>query len=211
MRVTWGEDPELGLFIRCRGCPEGLDRYFIEVERERPTERLLARAGGHFAHDHPDVEFSPARIWHVAQRPVARLSTFMPMVPQLGASIICAHCPDGRNHVFLTPPPYGDARRLAWLLSEQPELHSQTRGFTSAERVAYLEARDRGLLPQREADEGRRALKRLRTESTPAEPPLLEQALKTILRERVAAGEPITPGIEALHSSSKTTRPLSPA
>lgn len=201
-QVTWAEDPELGLYITCRLCPEGFDRYFVEVERQQATPRLLALIADHFAHKHPDISFAPELVWHVAQRPAAPLATFMPMVPQLPASIICACCPEGMNHIYLTVPPYGDARRLHSLLSQHPELREQTLGFSSRDQADHLEAWDRRLLERPDPRAGRRALERAREKTHTGQPDMLKDALARILLERVKAGEGITSVINDLAQKS---------
>jgi hypothetical protein len=200
VRVTWDEDAELGLFIRCRDCREGFDRFFVEVEREQPTERLLALTATHFARAHPEVDFTPEAVWHTGNRVENRVATFMPMLPQLGASIICDCCPQGASRVFLTPPPCGDARRLAVLLSDHPELLERTLDFGSREQAEYLEAWDRRLLQQRDRQ---RALERARAQARQPEHDPLKQALIAIMHERVAHGELITHVIKDLDRQSK--------
>lgn len=201
IRITWAEHPELGLYITCRDCPESFGRYFVEVEREQPTPRLLALIAGHFGREHPEVSFTPDRVWHLAQQVPDRLATFMPMVPQLGASIICACCREGSDRVYVTTPPYGDGRRLRWLLSEHPKLRSRTLGFSSREQADHLEAWDRGLL-RPDARAGRQALELARHKQGSRKPDIVKDALATILRERVNAGKGVTRVIEDLAAQS---------
>jgi len=201
--ITWDADPQLGGFIRCRRCPDGFDHYLVAVEREEPTEHLIGLIVQHFAAQHPEVDFTPQAIWHDRNRPQEPLASFMPMVAQVGASIICAHCPEGMNHVFLTPPPYRDARRLHYLLSHHPELREQTRGFSSREQADYLEAWDRRLLQERERHAGRAALRQAKAKTKTADLTRTEQALASILRQRVNQGERITPVIEQLARQAK--------
>jgi hypothetical protein len=197
--LTWAEDEQLGLYFRCRRCPQGLDRYFIEVERQQPTERLARLAESHFQEEHGQPLPSEA-LWHEGNRPSEPLATFMPMVAQLGASIICHLCPQGMNRVFLTPAPHGDARRIAALLSERPELYEQTRGFSQREQAEYVEAGDRGELQKRDRLAGRRALGKAMTERKQLD--AREQALSRLLLARAPDGKGIKGVVEELNSLS---------
>jgi len=197
--LTWAEDEELGLYFRCRRCLEGLDRYFIEVERQQPTERLARLAESHFQEQHGQPLPLEA-LWHEGNRPTQPLATFMPMVSQLGASIICHLCPQGMNRVFLTPAPHGDARRISALLSERPELYELTRGFSAKEQAEYVEAWDRGELQKRDRLAGRRALAKATAERKQLD--AREQALSRLLLARAPDGKGIKGVVEELDSLS---------
>jgi hypothetical protein len=149
---------------------------------------------------HPDAVFSAAALWHDGNRPPQRLATFMPMTPELGGSIICQLCPQGMNRIFVTEAPYGDARRIRFLLSARPELREQTRGFDSREQAEYVEAFDRGLLQRQQRLAGRRALGRAGAERRPVDP--RQQALARLLLARAPDGTGITSVIEELERLS---------
>ena len=196
IRLTWAEDGELGLYFICRRCPDGFDRFYLEVEQQVPSERLWRRAATHYAEAHPDRPLAPEALWHEGNRPGKPLATFMPMTPELGASIICHLCPQGMNRLFLTSAPHGDARRTRYLLSARPELREQTRGFSSREQAEYVEAIDRGVLQQQNRLAGRRALGRAAAERRPQD--VREQALADLLLARAPEGRGIKQAIEGL-------------
>jgi hypothetical protein len=196
VRLTWAEDEELGLYFDCRRCPDGFRRYYLEVERAQPTERLYVRAATHFAEQHPEQPLAPQALWHEGNRPEGPLASFLPMMPQLGAGIVCQLCPQGMNRIFLTTPPYGDARRLQHLLSEQPELYEKTRGFESRERAEYVDAWDRGELQRRDRFAGRQALARAATEREPRD--ARQEVLVALLLQRAPDGKGITRLIDEL-------------
>jgi hypothetical protein len=109
-------------------------------------------------------------------------------------------CPPGQ-HVFLEPPPYGDAGRLNYLLFERPELQRETVGLTPEEEAEYLELADRGLLLQAQTATARAlaltAMRHAGAEPLRA-PRQIEPLIQQILLERVQGGEHITAVIDEL-------------
>jgi hypothetical protein len=124
---------------------------------------------------------------------------FIPMLVLIGAGIICRECPEGLNRVYLTPAPYGDARRIRYLLRVRQDLREETRGFSPLEQGEHVEAWDRGELQLRERLSGRRALARA---ARKREDSALEQALGLLLLKRTQAGAGITTVITELHELS---------
>jgi hypothetical protein len=135
-------------------------------------------------------------------RPAERLATFMAMRPERGASVYCELCPTGMNRVRLTPQPYGDARRIALLLLQRPDLLERAEGGSSLEQSQLVEAWDRGLLKEAERRFARRALERARRGGGFEDNPL-ERALQEILARRVEGGEGISKVVEELAWLSK--------
>lgn len=195
VNFTWEKGDEFGPSFRCRHCQQGLDRYFVEVGREEPSERLLGLADAHFRLQH-GRSLDPAALWHAGNRCKERVATFMPMTPQVGAAILCARCPQGMNRIYLTEAPSGDARRIRALLRERPELREQTRGFETKEQAEYVEAWDRSLLQERDRLSGRRALRR--AAAAGREPALLDSALERLLLTKAPGGRGITQAIREL-------------
>lgn len=107
----------------CRRCREGFRRYLVEVDRDQPTRRMLRLVAAHFAvPGHPP--FRGREDLGTRDRPHRdQLAFYVPPHAEAGASLICQTCKRvGRNPVGLTPPPYGDARRLRLVQRRRSDL-----------------------------------------------------------------------------------------
>jgi hypothetical protein len=195
--VTWDEDERLGSFILCRRCPEGYGRYFVEFDRLDPTERVMALLAAQFKRTHR-YELPREAVWHDANQVAEPLVTFIPMSVRFGAGFSCHVCPQGMNTVYLTPPPYGDARRIRYLLRKREDLRETTQAYTPREQAEYVEAWDRGLLQKRDRLAGRRALARAHAQQTELDD--RQAALGELLLVRTPDGAGISAVVAELHA-----------
>ena len=194
--VIWKPGGAEGPIFRCRRCPEGLDRYLVDVYATVPTERALPRIREHFRETHRIRELPLGDIAYEGNTGPGKKATWLSATPDHGSGIVCHLCPDGQNRLFLTHAPHGDARRIHRLLEIHPELWNETRGLSTKQQAEYIEARDRGLLQRRGHRDASEALNSAATPRSDAEP--LNGALRRILSARVQAGEKITHVIESL-------------
>jgi hypothetical protein len=202
LQVIWrpGADDE-GPSFQCRRCRPGFDRYFVEVEAEAPSARILELIRDHFRRAH-GTGLSTAEIYYRGNDVAEPAAIFLPLMPSLGAGIICKRCSQEGQRVFVTEPPYGDARRLLYLLQTQNRW-AEVATLPTPEQAAYLEAVDRGLLQQRQLAEARQALRRSRMPTSTPPRDALARAIQLMLRARVEAGEPITPLIRRVERYSR--------
>jgi hypothetical protein len=198
-RVTYvPETPESPAWIICHDCPEGAQRYRVDVFAgpTRPPARHVEAIRRHMAAAHGLTRFSARRIYR--QRSSRALVTYLPTRPLVGAQMICALCPEGRNHLILEEPPYGDARSFWELRLQHPELASQMYGLTPAERADAWEAVHRGISATATQPAITRALRRAR-QGTPARRLTeTQQGIQRLLGAEVRAGAPITNVIDEL-------------
>jgi hypothetical protein len=201
--ITWEEgDAALGPLIRCRRCPPGFERYFVDMFARTPTQRALPHIHAHFAETHRTGELGIDEISYQGNERADAKATWLPATPNTPPMIVCSLCPDGMNRISLGTPLYGDARRLRALLRQRPNYYELTSGMDSQEQASWLEAHDRGLPQRRQAAEARRALARARQQRGPEAEDPLASALRHILRRRTDEGEGITGVIKDLAALS---------
>jgi hypothetical protein len=103
---------------------------------------------------------------------------------------------------MLTPPPFGDARRLAYVERRHRDHASRIADRPSRDRAAYWQALDEGVLDPTAADV-RAALERRRQPVASHSTPLLHQALLALLRHEHAQTGRIDPTIRDLAERSR--------
>jgi hypothetical protein len=171
--VTWNRNgPAGGTWFNCRLCPLGFNRLTAEIEASEPTPRIAELIRLHLA-THAD---GPANGY-----------AYLPLTAAHGAAICCAACKAaGRNRVYLTDPPIGDARRLRYLLRTRQGLRSLVAGMSPLEQSLYIEAYDRRTAGRHDLGVPRPALRRAnRVARAPRAGCLDETLLRMLLAEPV--------------------------
>jgi hypothetical protein len=207
IRFVWHDGAEwTEAWFVCRRCPEGFDRYLLDVDRDQPSDRILPLIRNHLARHDVDLEGAEELSTRALPREGAKAYYYPPHARD-GGGITCPTCKArGENPITLTTPPYGDARRLhhAWRI--RPSLHLPLADFASSDRAVILDALDRGLLGQRlDPAEARRALTRNQhPRAQPAQSSDYSSALARVMDDRVAAGERISHVISHLAQLADT-------
>lgn len=197
--ATWdpGSGDEGGASFLCRECPDGFNRFYVEVDTAAASPRLLARMKEHFATEH-GVEIDAGAIYHEGNKKEGTRATFIGASPARGAEMICRDCPPGRDLVVLADPPRGDARRIRHLLRTEPTLRSRARRGYTKELAEYVVAWDRGLLLDRELEEGARALRQAKPRKHGDQWLLRQRALVAAVYARQQTGETATEALTEL-------------
>jgi hypothetical protein len=145
--VTWNRNGSAGgAWFNCRLCPLGFNRLTAELDASEPTPRIAELIRLHLATH--------------AGEPVEDYA-YVPLTAAQGAGISCPACTTvGRDPVYLTDPPIGDARRLRYLLRTRPGLRSRVAGMSTLEQSLYIEAHDRRSTGRHELGVPRPALRR---------------------------------------------------
>jgi hypothetical protein len=173
--VTWDRNgPAGGTWFNCRLCPLGFNRLTAEIDASEPTPRIAELIRLHLAmHAEPDGA-TPGY-------------AYVPVTAARGAAICCSACKAaGRNPVYLTDPPIGDARRLRYLLRTRPGLRSRVAGMSTLEQSLYIEALDRRTSGRHDLGVPRPAVRRAnRVARAPRAGCLDETLLRMLLAEPV--------------------------
>ena len=195
-------------WFTCLGCPEGAQRYRVDVGASptAPPPRHLAAIRRHFRVAHGVRRLHEGRIYGGSNLPA--LAVYGPSTPLAGAHVICGLCPEGNNRVYIEDPPYGDARSFAQLTMHDPDLARELRGLDPSARADRLEAHHRGIvIPTATHTSIERTLRRARA-VRPMRRGLTETQLgiRVFLLNEVRSGEPIAGVIAELELMARDNR-----